>query len=286
MSGFHPRRVTTVQVEQLGDELCIYDWKRHQVHTLNATATALWRHCDGETTIPEMVDRLGEEWNTANSEPLVELGISQLTAARLLQGGVTRRAERSGLSRRDLIRRLGPAAVLIPVITSITAPTPLEAQSAGSRTFEYNGAPQTFSVPFGLTHVTVAAYGAGGGSSILGGGKGGLITATIAVAPSEVLGIYVGGKGPDAVGYFIEPVAGGFNGGGGSSGCGAGGGGASDVRRGSTKLVVGGGGGGTATGGGGRGGDAGGTTGTDGAPGYMSAGGGGGATQLAGGAGG
>jgi Glycine rich protein len=164
-----------------------------------------------------------------------------------------------------------------------------------SATFAYGGYAQNFTVPNGVSNVTIAALGAqggyAGGGGGTGGGLGGSATATVGVKPGAVLTIYVGGMG----GNYQGTIQGGFNGGGeGGCGCGAGsfgpaggGGGASDVRVGkgtlADRVVVAGGGGGSAyeaT----AGGAGGGLTGGDGAgtPGY----GGGGATQTAGGTGG
>jgi hypothetical protein len=139
----------------------------------------------------------------------------------------------------------------------------------GTATFDYTGAAQTFTVPQGITSVTITAYGAQGMANAQGvaGGLGGQASGTLAVTPGQVLTIYVGRGG-------IVSAAGGYNGGGaaGTSACtgamGGGGGGASDVRAGGAALgnrvIVGGGGGGAAgsriatcgrgTGGGGGGG--------------------------------
>jgi hypothetical protein len=285
MRTSHPSRITTVHVEHLGEELCVYDWKRKRVHTLSPMAASVWLRCNGDASPTEIAARLQRNLKTSDIEALVHLALDELKDARLLEGGA-RSVEYSHVSRRELLRRLGKAAALVPVITSIAAPAAVDAQSASSRAFEYAGAAQTFIVPGGVTQIAVTAYGAEGGGSISAGGHGGFVTATIPVTPGETLTVSVGGKPPDALGYFIEPVAGGFNGGGGSAGCGAGGGGASDVRRGSTKLVVAGGGGGTANGGSGRGGAGGGTTGADGAPGCGDARPGAGGSQISGGAGG
>ena len=53
-----PRRSTTVQTETIDDDLCVYDWARHEVHTLNATATRVWQLCDGRHTVGEIAARL------------------------------------------------------------------------------------------------------------------------------------------------------------------------------------------------------------------------------------
>ncbi|HLX26709.1 MAG TPA: glycine-rich protein [Candidatus Cybelea sp.] len=94
--------------------------------------------------------------------------------------------------------------------------------------FSYTGEEQSFTVPMGVTAITVKAEGASGGGR--NGGRGGRVTATIPVTPYENLAIFVGGKGDQA---------GGFNGGGdgGTSSYeyGYGGGGASDVRQGGNR---------------------------------------------------
>lgn len=144
----------------------------------------------------------------------------------------------------------------------------------------------TFTVPNGITSITVEAWGGGGGGGAAGGtgssrrggdgGGGGYTQATFSVTPGETLNVLVGGGG-----------------GGGSprtstTGAGGGGGGYSGVKRGSTNLVIAAGGGGGGGGGyntnnvGGAGGAGGGSTGEDGSASGTSSG-GGGATQSAGG---
>ncbi|MEI6882064.1 MAG: glycine-rich protein, partial [Bacteroidota bacterium] len=116
-------------------------------------------------------------------------------------------------------------------------------QSSGSQTFNYTGAQQTWTVPAGVTSITVDAQGAQGGTSGYGnGGNGGRLQATLPVTAGATLYINVGGQGNSSVG--------GWNGGGApyACGCAAGGGGASDIRIGGTaltdrKIVAGGGGG-------------------------------------------
>lgn len=95
-----------------------------------------------------------------------------------------------------------------------------------------------FIVPAGVTGVTVALTGASGGAGLdpnftfdnSSGGIGGTASATVAVAPGEVLFLEVGGAGGPGTGLGVG--AGGANGGapGGLQGPGGGGGGATDVR--------------------------------------------------------
>ena len=151
--------------------------------------------------------------------------------------------------------------------------------------------PDNFTVPSGVTQVTLDAFGAEGGGAppFSAGGLGGEGLSTVAVTPGQTLQVNVGGAGGDRGSALPN---GGANGGGtGGTGNGAlggsGGGGASDVRTGSftlaERIVVGGGGGGGGTFAGGAGG---GTTGGTQTAGSDPAAHGTGGTQSAGGTGG
>ena len=106
--------------------------------------------------------------------------------------------------------------------------------------FNYTGSAQTFTVPAGVTSISVDAYGANGESTqsgYCGGyeGKGGRVQADLTVTPGEVLNIYVGGSH-----YYTGSgsFGGGWNGGGADGGTGGtAGGGATDIRIGGTALT-------------------------------------------------
>lgn len=144
----------------------------------------------------------------------------------------------------------------------------------------------TFTVPSGVTSITVKMWGAGaggggggnGGAGAAGGG-GGYIEATYNVTPGESLNVYVGGGGEGGL----------YHSGGSDAGGGGGGGGYSSLYRSSTPLAIaaggGGGGGARVSRAGGAGGAGGGTSGVAGT-GIGYANGGGGGTQSNGGSGG
>ena len=278
-----PKRIATVHVEQLGDELCVYDWERHVVHSLNGLAARVWMQCDGRTSIEEAAATLDPDQTPDVRRALIALTLRELEAARLVTAPTT--LDAPPMPRRELLKQAGRAALALPVITSIVAPTPLQAQSGASQTFLFTGGPQTFVVPSGSTRITVIAFGAAGGrtfESDASAGLGGGVTATLPATAGEVLVVTVGGVGPDHIPHAPTP-AGGFNGGGGSAGDGAGGGGATDIRRGSNRILVAG--GGAGGGNGGKGGVGGGLVGGTGTT-IAAAGPGQGGTQTAGGAGG
>jgi hypothetical protein len=190
------------------------------------------------------------------------------------------------------------ALVLASVVAALTIAlvgAPAAGAEALSKTFNYTGAEQTFTVPEGVTSVHVVATGARGFSAEEGplGGRGAVVSGDLSVTAGETLYAEVGGLG--------ERPLGGFNGGGKSfSTRSGGGGGASDVRTTTrsepptfqSRLLVAAGGGGAGGGGvskrciGGAGGDAGTSGAQGGSCGSEGGTGGGAGTETAGGLGG
>jgi len=114
-------------VREVEDETLVYDLKRHKAHSLNPTAARVWRYCDGNTTIAEMARRLRAELDTPVDEQVVRLALQRLDGAHLLQERLIPAGGAEQISRRSVARRLGMAAgltILLPVVTSIVAPTP------------------------------------------------------------------------------------------------------------------------------------------------------------------
>lgn len=119
-------------VQQVGDELVVYDQERHKAHRLNRTAAFVWRHCGSQRTAAEVAVLLESELNVPANEELVWWTLNRLDKAHLLQEHMTRPTEAASISRRQVVRRLGLVgglAVLLPVVTSIVAPTPVMASS-------------------------------------------------------------------------------------------------------------------------------------------------------------
>jgi hypothetical protein len=126
----YPKQAPSIHVEQLGHELCIYNWQRKEVHALNPTAARVWRQCDGRTSMAQIAATLQVELDLpdAEAQELAWLTLSQLEKAHLLAEAIVKPARRKILPRREFLK-LGIAAALLPVVHSIVAPTPVEAQS-------------------------------------------------------------------------------------------------------------------------------------------------------------
>ena len=83
---------------------------------------------------------------------------------------------------------------------------------AATNTFDFTGSNQSFTVPAGVTSITMEGFGAAGGDNEAGdasGGNGGYLKSTITVTPGDVLTIVVGKGG----GINDEPFGDGGQGG-------------------------------------------------------------------------
>ncbi len=121
-------RTEGLVVQELSDEVLIYDRDRNKAHCLNSTAALVWGYCDGRTSVAQIARAIEEKINTPVEEDVIWLGVEQLSKTHLLRAGVNVPEHKSGLSRRELIKRIGvAAAVALPVVTSIIAPTAAQA---------------------------------------------------------------------------------------------------------------------------------------------------------------
>ena len=120
-------------IQELPDETLVYDQQRHHAHCLNRTAAYVWKRCDGKSTCADVERLLREEMSIPAGEEALFLALKQLEDANLLAEPVADVAgERPAASRRELLKTIGlaaAAAVCIPLVTSIVAPTPAQAGS-------------------------------------------------------------------------------------------------------------------------------------------------------------
>ena len=117
-------------VRELNDETLVYDLHRHKAHCLNSTAALIWKYCDGQTSESDIALLIEGEQNTPVHPDVVRFGLLQLKHTHLLETQMTRTPSGAGLSRRDLIKRLGAAAAVgLPLVTSVLAPRAVEAST-------------------------------------------------------------------------------------------------------------------------------------------------------------
>ena len=107
-------------VQELPDELLVFDTHSKTASCLNASAAFIWNQCDGSREIREIVAEFRAQGRGAVTDGFVWLGIEQLrTSGLLIEGG----GRGSDLRRRDLIRKAALAsAVTLPIVGSLSAP--------------------------------------------------------------------------------------------------------------------------------------------------------------------
>lgn len=127
-------RKDDLTIETFPQETVVYDHRTHKVHCLSLVSTAVWGCCDGETAVGEIPGRLASHLDLPADEALTRAALLQLHAADLLEPGTFQPDGRPMPSRRELAKKLHvAAAVMLPLVMTITAPTPAAAQSNNTR---------------------------------------------------------------------------------------------------------------------------------------------------------
>lgn len=115
-------------IQEMTDEVLVYDLQTNKAHCLNETAAAIWKSCDGVNTVADISRSIKGTNGDSAGEEMVWLAIDQLSEKNLLTAEVAPRF--NGQTRREVIKKVGLAAVVaLPIVTSLVAPT---VASAGS----------------------------------------------------------------------------------------------------------------------------------------------------------
>lgn len=110
-------RTNGLVVQEVPNEVLVFDMETNEAHCLNETAAMVWKYCDGKTSVPQIAGILGENV----SDDLVWLAIDQLNEHKLLEKEVATKF--AGQSRREALRKIGLASMIaLPIIASMAAP--------------------------------------------------------------------------------------------------------------------------------------------------------------------
>jgi len=120
-------RTDGLVIQELDDETLVYDTERDEAHCLNQTAVLVWGQCDGQTTVSQAARSLQSKLNVPVGTDVVWLAVKQLQRFHLVESS----AKSPSVSRRKLVLKYAPAALALPLIMSITAPTPAQSASCG-----------------------------------------------------------------------------------------------------------------------------------------------------------
>jgi hypothetical protein len=127
-------------IQELPEEVLVYDSSSDKAHCLNHTAALVWKYCDGEKSVADIAKILSRELNTPIKEELVWLALDQLEKETLLEKETQFSLKSFGVSRREVIKRIGLASVVaLPIVTSLLNPM---SASAANCTVSCAGVPQ------------------------------------------------------------------------------------------------------------------------------------------------
>jgi Coenzyme PQQ synthesis protein D (PqqD) len=121
-------RTSNIAVQEAAGETLIYDNEAQQAYCLNETASYIWKNCDGSKSVSDISKLVSKKFDVAYNEDFVWLAIDQLKKDSLLDNSVEVTSRFDGLSRREIIKKVGLAVAVFPIVASMS----LNAQSAPS----------------------------------------------------------------------------------------------------------------------------------------------------------
>lgn len=113
-------RSTDLVTTETADSLLVYDQDRHELHTLNSTAAAIWRLLDGQRSATDVLVVARADLGSELTLEAVQLALATLAEAHLLADAAESSAFTAGESRRRFLKKAG--IVAIPAVISVSVP--------------------------------------------------------------------------------------------------------------------------------------------------------------------
>ena len=168
-------RTEKLLIQEVDNELIVYDEEQDTAHCLNPMAARVWHYCDGQNTVEDIAKLLEKELDIPAEEDvdmrgLVWLTLEELERFNLIKEYLPQLTSASSISRRKAIKKaslVGAFAIgsLFPVVKSIVAPTPAMAASPTPQVCTAPGRPCGILIggcPAGCRCIQNAAGGLGG----------------------------------------------------------------------------------------------------------------------------
>jgi len=142
LSQYPMSRTDNLVVQELKDEVLIYDLKINKALCLNHTSALVWNLCDGKKSITEIKQAVSQKLKAPVKDEIIWLALERLSEQNLLVSQINTQHIYQGMSRREVVKRIGIAsAVSLPVVSAIIAPTAISAQSLGCVEPGYHNCP-------------------------------------------------------------------------------------------------------------------------------------------------
>lgn len=119
-----------VLVQELENELLLYDLKRDKAFCLNETSMLIWNLCDGKNTVEDIRRQVSIQLKIQITDEIIWLALDNLKREQLLSNPQEININFNGLNRREVIRKVGfSTMVALPLISAIVSPIAAAAQS-------------------------------------------------------------------------------------------------------------------------------------------------------------
>lgn len=123
-------RKTNIVVQDLENEVLIYDLEINKAFCLNKTSALVYEFADGTKTVGEISNEMSVKLKIRVSEDLVWMALEGLKKDNLLANADELTDHFGGLTRREVVKRVGFASVvMLPLISTVIAPNAVMAQS-------------------------------------------------------------------------------------------------------------------------------------------------------------
>ena len=123
-------RSENIVVQEMENEILIYDLKENKAFCLNETSAMIWQLCDGKHSVAEMSLSLSKKLNQPMNDDLIWLALDNFKKDNLLEDNEQLEINFSGLNRRQVIKKIGFASMIaLPIVSSVIAPSAAMAQS-------------------------------------------------------------------------------------------------------------------------------------------------------------
>lgn len=114
-------RKTGLVIQEVPEEVLVYDMEANKAHCLNKSAALVWQSCDGSRSVSEIASHVTSVSGDKVTDDFVWLAIDQLNSNDLLEKQI--QPDFKGISRRDVIKRIGLTSMIaLPIIASLVAP--------------------------------------------------------------------------------------------------------------------------------------------------------------------
>lgn len=121
---FPDARSEELVITELDGEILVYDKARDKAHCLNQTAALAWKFSNGERSVSDIAQAMQKELQVPVDEQIVWFALGQLEQDHLLRDEIALPRILASVTRREFVKQMGVAALVIsvPRVISMTAP--------------------------------------------------------------------------------------------------------------------------------------------------------------------